>query len=517
MEGANNQVSVRNLVLVYNAPVKTHLLALEAHDDLVSVRDRMSWAKTPRILLIWPKGERVALRPLDLKMLQRHARALGANLGLVTRDPRIRREAAALGLPVFTSPRSAQSDLWPESRLPKFQKLRKSPPELRDMRDRSRPPRETWQAHPLARVGFFALGVFAVLALALLFLPRAEITLAPESKTQQLTIPVTADPALKSVFITGSVPAREATREAAGERQIASTGEAAIPESEAKGVARFRNLTASKIHIPQGTVVQTLGASPIRFKTTQEAGVAAGIGKTVDVPVEGIGAGAAGNLDTGLIQAIEGPLGLSLAVTNPAPTSGGTERRVPAPSAADREIARSLLLEDLRAQAALEMLADLPAGSAIFPDTMVEVIVSNETYDPPAGEAGETLSLAMRVKFKGRYASGEDLSALAELVLNAALDQGFSAAPTAPEIRLVGKPVTDADGKTNFQLQMERQIFRFVDTRRVPFLVQGRRVDSALARLNESFALSSPPMIAIAPRWWPRLPLIPSRIDVVIR
>ena len=73
--------------------MNTHLLALESHDDLISVKDRMSWAKTPRILLIWPKGEKIALRPLDLRILQRHARALGADLGLVTRDPRIRREA----------------------------------------------------------------------------------------------------------------------------------------------------------------------------------------------------------------------------------------------------------------------------------------------------------------------------------------------------------------------------------------------------------------------------------------
>jgi hypothetical protein len=50
--------------------MKTQLLALESHDDLISVKDKMSWAKTPRILLIWPKGEQVELRPLDLKMLQ---------------------------------------------------------------------------------------------------------------------------------------------------------------------------------------------------------------------------------------------------------------------------------------------------------------------------------------------------------------------------------------------------------------------------------------------------------------
>ncbi|MBC6940976.1 MAG: hypothetical protein DWB59_13315 [Anaerolineae bacterium] len=225
--------------------MKTRLIALESHDDLVSVMDKMSWAKTPRVLLIWPKGERIALRPLDLRMLQRRARSLGADLGLVTRDPRVRREAAALGLPVFNSPRSAQSDDWPDSALPKFDRPRTPPAELRALREETRPPRARWSETPAARAGFFALGVFAVLLLASLFLPKAAIRLSPETKTQRLTISVSADPALKSVFITGGIPAREATRETSGSFEIASTGETAVPETEAKGVARFRNLTTS--------------------------------------------------------------------------------------------------------------------------------------------------------------------------------------------------------------------------------------------------------------------------------
>lgn len=508
---------MRNLVLVYNVPVKTHLLALESHDDLVSVKDRMSWAKTPRILLIWPKGERIALRPLDLRMLQRHARSLGADLGLVTRDPRVRREAAALALPVFDSPRSAQADEWPESRLPRFVKSRKSPTILRAMRALSKPARAAWLETPSIRIGFFTLGVLAVLALASLFLPHAEITIAPEARMQTLTISVTADSALKEVFIAGSIPARDAAGETTGRLEIASTGQTAVPESDARGVARFRNLTASKIQIPQGTVVHTLGASPVRFVTMQEAEIAAGAGRTVDVPIEAVDAGARGNLNVDLVQAIEGPLGLSLAVTNPAPTSGGTERMVAAPSAQDRDRLRAMLMENLREQVQLETLAGLPSGSVVFPEATRDIAVLEETYFPPAGETGATLLLTMRVRFAMQYASGDDLLQLASLAMNAALEEGFSAAADAPKLELFGTPFAAEDGRTNFSLQMERQIFRAVDARRVLFLAQGRSVDSALARLNESFAFSSPPQIELSPRWWPWLPLAPFRIEVVIQ
>jgi hypothetical protein len=76
-------------------PLKTTIIALEDHDDLVSVRDRLAWAKTPRIVLTWPKYARVPLTVLDLVVLQRHAGALGARLGLVTRLAAVRRAAIA--------------------------------------------------------------------------------------------------------------------------------------------------------------------------------------------------------------------------------------------------------------------------------------------------------------------------------------------------------------------------------------------------------------------------------------
>jgi hypothetical protein len=496
--------------------MKTQLIALESHDDLISVKDRMSWAKTPRILLIWPKGERIALRPLDLKMLQRHARALGATLGLVTRDSRVRREATAFKIPVFDSPRAAQADRWFLPAYPEFHTSHNAY-DLRALRDAAHPGHPRWQAYPFVRIGAFVLGVLAVLTLALLFLPHAEIRIFPESKTQSLTIPVAADPALKSVIITGGVPAYEGTYEVEGTQEILSTGEMAVPESEAKGVARFHNLSSSKIQIPLGTIVHTLGASPINFVTTQQAEIAAGKGKTVDVPIEAVGAGVGGNLEIDLIQVIEGPLGLTLAVTNPAPTSGGTERTVAAPSTEDHERLRGMLMESLRTQVQLVMLANLPIGSVVFPDTVKDVIVLDETIDPPAGKTGGMLTLTMRVRFAGQYASGEDLSELTFLALSASMDDGFSPTAESPTFHTVGIPVTDENGRTGFHLKMERNIRHAVDVSRVLSLVQGKSRESALVRLEESFKYASPPIIKVTPGWWPWLPLAPFRMDVVIQ
>ena len=494
--------------------MKTHLIVLEPHDDLVSVRDRMAWAKTPRILLIWPVGGKIGLRPIDLKILQRQAHSLGATLGLVTRDRSVRREADALGMPVFKSPSVAQRDHWPATPLPTFRERGRL--DLRRMQAEVHPPEAKWKTHLLTRITFFALGVLAVLAIAAIFIPRATITFSPETKADSASIPVTADPSLTSVFITGSIPAYEATREISGSQSIPATGKAAVPEREAKGVARFSNLTASIVDIPAGTIVQTLSTPAIRFVTSQAAQVPAGVGETVDVPIEGLNAGASGNLDEDSIQAVEGILGLQISVTNIAPTTGGTEREVTAPSAEDRERLRKILLETLRVQVQKEILDELPAKSVVFPSTVKEIATLEETYSPSAGETGGTLKLTLHVKFSAQYASGEDLLKLAELTMSAATEEGFSPLANSLSFETSGTPRTAEDGRTSFSLRMNWDLARTIDVRKALSLVQGQTLELAETRLNEAFPFASP-SATLRPSWWPILPFVPFQIEVVVQ
>src|SRR5262245_4564800 len=167
--------------------VKTQIITLESHDDLISVRDRMSWAKTPRILLVWPKFENVSLRHVDLKVLQRHAASLGAQLGLVTRTQRVRADAEALGLPVFESAGEAQRVAWPKVRRRRWPH-RPPAKNLREKRERAVVKEEAWRAHPVTRVAAFAVGVLSVLMVVALFIPRVQVVLKPVAKTQSLNI-----------------------------------------------------------------------------------------------------------------------------------------------------------------------------------------------------------------------------------------------------------------------------------------------------------------------------------------
>src|SRR5512133_2833306 len=113
--------------------MKTQVIHLDTHDDLISIRDRMEWAKTPRILLVWPKRGRVGVRPLDLTLLRRHAESLGAEMGIVTRNGELRAAARELGISFFSTTSAAQKKKWLESSPARVQR-RFQRPDLRALR-----------------------------------------------------------------------------------------------------------------------------------------------------------------------------------------------------------------------------------------------------------------------------------------------------------------------------------------------------------------------------------------------
>ena len=494
--------------------MKTQIITLESHDDLISVRDRMSWAKTPRILLVWPKYEKVTLRQVDLKVLQRHAASLGAQLGLVTRARRVRADAEELRIPVFESAGQAQRVAWPKPRRRRF-KWHAPPRDLREQRDQLPAARDakSWEDHPVARVSAFLVGVLAVLTLVALFIPRAQIRLNPISKVQSVVLPVMASSSVDSVFITGSIPAREKRAVVEGTQTVIVTGQAATPQSKAIGAVEFRNLTKQAVRVPAGTVVRS--ANGIRFVTTQAGEVKAGTGKTLELPVEALEAGVAGNLESDAINAIEGKLALSLSVTNPEPTIGGRELPSVQASDADRARAKTLLIDTLQKDAREKLASQLAPGDVFFEGTMHLSQTLSEIYEPPAGAAGTQLTLTMQVEFAASYARGSDLTELAALALNASLPAGFRAAPEDLTLKSVTRPTIGEDGSAKWNIRAERRILQSIDPAQVTQMIQGFGAWNVESKLKQNLPLASAPEIQLSPPWWPWMPIVPFRISVV--
>ena len=496
--------------------VKTQIITLESHDDLISVRDRMSWAKTPRILLVWPKYEKVTLRQVDLKILQRHASFLGAQLGLVTRTRRVREEAEALRIPVFESTGQAQKVSWPTPRRKRL--LRHAPrKDLREKREQVQVQEEAWRTNPAVRLGMFSVGVLSVLVLVAVFIPRAQVTLSPVSTTQSITLPVTASPSIDSVFITGNIPAREKRVIVEGEHTVIVTGEGVVPQSKARGVALFRNLTQQSVTIPEGTILQAAQDALVRFMTLEEGVVEAGVGKTIELSVEALEGGIAGNLPENTLIVIEGRLGLSLSVTNPEPTSGGRERASVQASESDRLRVKNLLMKSLDEMAREKLREEISDGDMVFDQTLDASQILLEEYDPPAGASGTKLALTMQVEYSVNYAAASDLTELALLAMNASLPPDFRAASASDAVILkpVTKPSIDENGAAQWTMKVEREIIQNVDPAHVTYLIQGYGSSSARTRIEENIPLEGAPQISLSPSWWPWVPIVPFRISVI--
>jgi hypothetical protein len=494
--------------------LKTQIITLESHDDLISVRDKLSWAKTPRILLVWPKYAKVTLRVLDLKVLQRHADSLGAQLGLVTRRAKVRRDAESLGIPVFVSTTRAQRDQWTLS-PPRTRRLPKKPRrDLRSARDAVYQKEAPWRTSLPGRVLTFSIGVAAVLAIAGLFVPRAVLTLYPEALIQSVVIPVAASESTESISVTGLIPAQTLTVIVSAEQTLAIVSEISVPKSKSKGIVRFINLSQDEVVIPAGTVVATESAT--RFMTLNATRLPAGIDQFVDVPTEAMEAGAQGNVAADTITIVEGSLGLTISVTNPKPLLGGANSRLIGATDDDRAKLREVVMDKLRRDAESKLRAQILPADLLLMDTFEVTKIIEENFKPPAGQPGKMLTLTMQVEFSARYVMDDDLKELSLSTLNASIENGFEPADL-PIYKVITDPSTDNSGKSHFELEVTRSLLRQVDKMQVFSIVRGNKPELLKDELVSKLSLRQPPDINITPAWWNWLPLIPFNISIQIR
>jgi hypothetical protein len=494
--------------------MKTQVIQLDPHDDVTSIRDKMSWAKTSRILLVYPRRSRILKRTLDLRLLQRHALVLGGQLAIVAPSADIRQSARELGIPIFKSATIAQRRTW-ESKYSAETPVRRMPrSDLRRMQREVIPAEGRWRNLLSIRLLFFTLAVLAVLVLLVLFFPSATVVLTPETRMQSLTISASASPKVATVNLTGSLPARLTITDLERSKTTPVTGSIIIPNTSAAGLVRFRNLSTGTVDIPSGTVVRTTGSPPVRFATSKNVVVAAGVGKTLDDPVQAAEAGSSGNLPADTLVAIEGDLGTSLAVTNPSPTTGGSDHTAPVQTAGDRTRLHDALVSEILDQCKTSLPQSLGPGETYFPATLAVGQILSETYFPAEGQTGETLSLTMNLQCQEEYALAADVNSLASMALDADLPDGFEPVSSGVTTTTSSAPVTDADGITHWKVLAQRLLRTRLDPLEATQLVQGHSPGVAGRRLAATLQLAAAPTIHVTPAWWPWLPVVPFRIAV---
>lgn len=537
--------------------MKTYILKLEVHDDILSTRDKIGWVKGGRLLVVWPERGQVLNRRLDLVLLQRHSAALGAQLALVSRDPDVRYYAPRLGIPVFKSLRHAQSDHWrvphrfrqtktdqpitettaPDSASATLSNAASSPAqpdEPLSTRERLRrqqpyavrpavsfsslqPPRplSTDQIPPAIRLLSFALAMVSLLAIAAVLLPTAEVHMTPKIGWQESVINVQASQEITQVALSGSLPAHRAAVTVEGRDSSPVSGSILLPDRPATGAVEFTNLTDQKIKVPQDAIVLTRDAAPLRFTVTQAGEIAAGPGKTITLPVRCLSLGSQGNLPAGKLVAIEGLLGTQVSATNPQPTRNGADRQEPAPNEADRQALSTRLRQTLQQTALTELRDMLATGDLILAASLELVEVQEENYQPETAQPADQLGLSLRAEFQALVVSETDLHSLAKSILDANLPPNFFPLNQTIQIENLSQPTLEA-GQARWKLAFRRQVQAQVLKPEGIRLALGQNKEQASQRLTSVLPLASPPHITLSPAWWPRLPILPFRITIKI-
>lgn len=511
-------------------PSKPDYLQLESQDDAAAVRDRLSFLRGRRVLIIWPEKGTALSRKLDLVLVQREAARLAIRLALVSHDPQVIQHARDLGISVFETVGESERKRWKRGRSKLFASRAFKPDEEPDAADlmpiASRVRSDAFapkRSRPLVQIGTLLLILALVGAAAYVILPSAHVRITPAQERVSIEAAITADPnpSVQRVDVdNGIIPATlvQIPIEESGTTQ--ATGVQEAQTLRAVGSIVFVNQTDQPIDIPLATIVSTSAGTPIRFQTTQGALLPAGAGLQVEAPIEALPefAGEIGNVGAGLINIINGDLAEQVTVRNLSPTAGGETRTLRSVTADDQERLLFTLRQQMQAQACDEMLARITSAQIVLCDTVriIEERADLTRFSAQVGEIADELSLQMRIVVEATAVDQIAGQQVAFARLAARIPRGRVILPETLTYEPGIVQSIDAEGRVGFIITASGVVAAQVNPQIVSERLVARTPEDALTYLASDFDLQPdvPPRIALSPDWMPHLPLLPFRIAV---
>ncbi|NMC52066.1 MAG: hypothetical protein GYA48_00320 [Chloroflexi bacterium] len=495
--------------------MKTHVIQLERHDDYLSAKDKISWSKAQRVLLVWPERGRPKIFALDLKLLDRYAAASGARLALVTQNIAITEEAYHQGIPVFETIEQARKNSW---RVPReWRKSRvavaEKRPDFNQLAAQHADRKAVARLPKWVETTAFILGLFAVFGLFLFFAPGAAIRIDSAEESQTLDMQMWASPEITAANLAGGIPARPRTITVEGEDSLETSGVSMLPTQFARGKVLFSNLTEDELLIPRGTVVLSGGDPALRYQTLQA--VALGGKNSVEVEVEALQGGSAGNVEAGEIRGIEGVVGLSASVENLEAIQGGSETEGKSAAAADFDLLRARLIEKLRQQALQQIQAQAGSGELIIPESLSVGDPIEETFSVEEGEPADRLALALNMEFTLWVISEADMKTAANSAMDATLPAGYQVLQDSLSVHMIDAPEMQ-NQRAVWTVRAERSLQPRIEPADVYRVAVGKPAQEAVLRLADLPGVEAVD-VQTKPGWWPVVSYLPQRISIEVK
>lgn len=494
-------------------------------------------------LRVTPRGERalfVLPRALHIdapaaRVIRMEAARQGVEVAFVTAHVGSRMALGREGISSFLDPSRAERSRWHRVTLPAPSRRRPPDPDVvvppgpgvfqkaspsgfrpfEYVRSFARRPSPWWQTLGMV----IALGaLLAGLLYALMaVIPAAEIVVTPEAAPLQASVQLKAVPDARVDLEEGVVPAQTVSIQVSGEARTKTTGSRSEPAGKSRGRVVFINMTNRPITIPQGTLVSTATGDNAQYGTLGPTQLGPN-GRAV-AQVEALLPGPGGNARAGTVTRVEGPLSLSVAVSNDAGFGGGSTAPQPVVTEEDKTRLQAQLFEELKKQAFDRLVERDQEGSFISPES-IDYLALSPSFTPFVGEVSEDLFLSMSVQAVGFAVDQAEANKAALIRLQEAMPPGSRL--ISDTIRFIpGSVAAGEDGGVNFSVTAEGTVLRPVDTNGIRNVVLGMDPKEAAGVLRERFALAGTPQISLGPDWLPYvipvdLPSMPWRIRVVV-
>jgi len=412
-----------------------------------------------------------------------------------------------------------------------------------------------WQAlraspakHASGIIGSYRFLVFSLLLLllaillagAVLLVPSAEVTLYVPTATVDRQISLLAGPDARVSGTT--VPAILLQTQKTGTMTGIATGRTDVPGARATGQVIIANNGPVPVTVPRATLLTDTHRT--HFATTADVTIqplnnSQGIPNQAPVPIQATHGGRAGNVPAGAINAFVTASAFPyLTVTNPVPTTGGTDQLVPTVTAADIGVAVDQLGATLRQQETAS-LRSVRAGDWVSPPHWRQQLIAA----PVAGSVAQSATFRVTLRVNGWALLVHDtaLRPAASAALDLALARDHLAQmllPDAPvQAQVVnsvwegserpqtatpasgapGSQVPSARTDTTLQLQVQARGVAgpLLDVSTLRAHIAGNSLLAADRYLLKQAGVHTV-ALAVHPNWLTRLPFLPSRITIHI-
>lgn len=473
------------------------VIDLDARATILDASERLAAAPLDApVVFVVPSGAPFARNAVFLEV----ARTLAGQrrVAIVSSDPRARSIAASVHVPAYASLGSLErEELDPTEKLggPRRAALaavaaRRPPPSL---------------GSPARAIGIAASAIGALALLLMIAVPSAAVIVAPSSIPMPgTTFSVRAGPG-------GDVPAQPLNATIATKVTGTASG-SRTDELKATGSVRFSNQTTDDISIAKGTVVQT--SDRVQFATTEtktlpKSIIFGFIVGQVDVPVEAVNGGPAGNVPANRIVVSNRAVYF---VTNPTATTGGETKKIPVVKAEDYTAATTKTnvdkaLADAANEQKTRWSAQLSGSGVVYVGTAS--LTSQGGLSEVVGKEVATFEVPVTATVLGFAVAGEQPTKAAVERYRTMASPGNVLDERTAQFNAAA---TVADNGVTWRITASGTQSPQLDAPRIRGSLAGRTPAEARAVL-ESQGLQVTDL-RISPSWWPRMPLLDARIAV---